>query len=76
MKAKNKEIVYSRHIRSQMKCNTSEKLNVWFQIVTAKKFKGELRICIDPPEVNKALKRKDYTLPVLEAVLHEQGTQA
>ena len=55
---------------------TLEKSNVWFQIVMAKKFQGELRICTDPPEVNKALKRKDYTLPVLEAVLHEKGTQA
>ena len=26
----------------------------------AKKFQGELGICIDPPELNKALKRKDY----------------
>ena len=76
MKAKNKEIVYSRRIRSQMKWYTSEKSNVWFQIVMGKKFQGELRICIDPRELNKALKRKDYTLPVLEAVLHEKGTQA
>ena len=42
----------------------------------AKKFQGELRISIDPPELNKAFKRKDYTLPVLEAVFHEKGTQA
>ena len=59
-----------------MKCYTSEKSNVLFQIVMAKKFQGELRISIDPPELNKAFKRKDYTLPVLEAVLHEKGTQA
>ena len=41
------------------------------QIFIAKKKQGGLQICIDPPELNKALKREHYTLPVLEDVLHE-----
>ena len=32
---------------------------------------GDLRICIDPHELNKALCREHYTLPILEDVLHE-----
>lgn len=46
------------------------------QIVVAKKKQGGLRVCIDPPELNKALKREHYTLPVLEDVLHELGQSA
>ena len=41
------------------------------QIVVAKKKNGGLRICLDPPALNKALKREHYTLPVLDDVLHE-----
>ena len=43
------------------------------QIFIAKKKQGGLRICIDPPELNKVLKREHYTLPVFEDVLHELG---
>ncbi len=43
------------------------------QIVIAKKKQGGLRSCIDPPELNKALKREHYTLPMPEDVLHELG---
>ena len=41
------------------------------QTVIAKIKQSGLRIFIDPPELNKALKREHYTLPVLEDVLHE-----
>ena len=48
------------------------------QMVASKKKKGVgggggggIRICIDLPHLNKALKREHYTLPVLEDVLHE-----
>ena len=43
------------------------------QIVIAKKKQDGLRSCIDPPELNKALKREHYTLPMPEDVLHELG---
>ena len=43
------------------------------QIVITKKKQGGLLICIDPPELNKVLKREHYTLLVLEDVLHELG---
>ena len=41
------------------------------QVVVVKKRSGALRVCIDPHELNKALQREHYTLPILEDVLHE-----
>ena len=41
------------------------------QEVFVKKRSGALRVCIDPHELNKALQREYYTLPILEDVLHE-----
>ena len=42
------------------------------QLVITKK-NGEVRVCIDPRELNKALLREHYTLPILEDTLHEFG---
>ncbi|PIK48832.1 hypothetical protein BSL78_14290 [Apostichopus japonicus] len=42
-------------------------------LVIAPKKNGDLRICIDPRELNKALQREHYTLPILEETLHELG---
>ena len=45
------------------------------QVVVVKKRSGALRVCTDTQELNKALQREHYTLPILEDVLHElQGT--
>ena len=41
------------------------------QLVLTKKKNGQIRICIDPQELNKVLLREHYTLPVLEDTLHE-----
>ena len=41
------------------------------QLVITQKRSGALRVCIDPRELNKALLREHYTLPVLEDTLHE-----
>jgi len=41
------------------------------QIVLAKKENGDLRLCIDPKELNKVLVRERYTLPTIEDKLHE-----
>lgn len=41
------------------------------QTVVAKKKNGDLRICIDPKYLNKALLRERYTMPLLDDVLHE-----
>ena len=41
------------------------------QLVLTKKKNGQICICIDPQELNKALLREHYTLPVLEDTLHE-----
>ena len=40
-------------------------------VVIATKPSGDLRICIDPKELNKALKRERYPFPVIEDVLPE-----
>ena len=32
---------------------------------------GELRVCLDPREINKALKREHYVMPILDDVLHK-----
>ena len=39
-------------------------------VATLKK-NGKLRVCIDPRELNKALLREHYVLPVLDDTLHE-----
>ena len=41
------------------------------QMVVVKKKNSKLRVCIDPCELNKALERERYPLPILEDVLHE-----
>ena len=40
-------------------------------VVIAIKPPGDLRICIDPKELNKVLKRERYPIPVIENVLPE-----
>ena len=39
----------------------------------AEKISGEIRICIDPKQLNLELKRDHYTLSVLEDILPEQS---
>ena len=41
------------------------------QLVTSEKKNGDLRVCIDPRPLNKAIKRPHYQLPVLEDILPE-----
>ena len=43
------------------------------QLVVAYKKSGDLRVCVDPKELNKALVRERFTIPVLEDQLHELG---
>ena len=43
------------------------------QLVVVPKKNGGVRVCIDPRELNKALLREHYTLPILEDTLHELG---
>ena len=43
------------------------------QLAVTQKKSGELRLCLDPRELNKSLMREHYTLPVLEETLHELG---
>ncbi|XP_064622353.1 uncharacterized protein K02A2.6-like [Lineus longissimus] len=40
------------------------------QLVLAEKKSGELRICLDPRPLNRALKREHFQLPILEDKLH------
>ena len=44
------------------------------QLVITRKKSGALRVCIDPRELNRALLREHYTLPILEDTLHELST--
>ena len=44
------------------------------QLVITRKKSGALRVCIDPRELNHALLREHYTLPILEDTLHELST--
>jgi hypothetical protein len=39
------------------------------QFVVAEKSTGKLRVCLDPAQLNKLLKRKHYHLPVIDDVL-------
>ena len=41
------------------------------QLVITQKKTGDLRVCIDPRELNRALLREHYILPVLDDTLHE-----
>ena len=43
------------------------------QICITMKKSGDMRICLDPRELNKCLIRERFTLPVLDEVLHEIG---
>jgi len=43
------------------------------QMVATPKKNGDIRICIDPRELNKALIRERFTLPILDDALHELG---
>ena len=43
------------------------------QIVVKPNKSGEIRMCLDPHELNKVLLREHYTLPVLEDILHEMS---
>ena len=45
---------------------------VWVtNVVIATKSPGDLMVCIDLKELNKALKRQRYPIPVIEDVLQE-----
>ena len=41
------------------------------QLVVATKTNGNLRVCIDPKYLNKALRREHFTMPILDDVLYE-----
>jgi len=43
------------------------------QMVATPKKNGDIRICIDPRELNKALIRERFTLLILDDALHELG---
>jgi len=69
------------HIRSALKTKLDElmSLNIikpvtepteWISsLVIVKKKSGQLRICIDPKDLNRALQRPIYAMPILEEIL-------
>ena len=49
-----------------------DKPTLWLsQLVVTYKKTGEIRICLDPHEVNKVLVREQLSLPILEDTLHQ-----
>ena len=47
-----------------------DELTDWVShLVIATKESGDLRLCLDPKQLNKALKRERYPLPIIEDVL-------
>ena len=47
-----------------------DELTDWVSnLVVATKESGDLRLCLDPKQLNKALKRERYPLPITDAVL-------
>ena len=49
-----------------------EEPTLWVsQIVIMHKKSGDLRVYLDPHELNKVIMREHYSLPILEEVLHE-----
>ena len=63
-----------RKTRKQMSyrtCGRSNRVDQPSQAVITPKKDGQVRLCIDPQELNKALKREHFTLPTLNDNLHE-----
>ena len=47
-----------------------ERLTAWFSgMVVAPKSYGKLRLCVDPTQLNKSVKRDNFPLPRLEDTL-------
>lgn len=42
-------------------------------LVTARKPNGQLRVCLDPKDLNEALKRSYYSTPTIDEILPELG---
>ena len=42
-------------------------------LVTARKPNGQLRVCLDPKDLNEALKRSHYPTPTIDGILPELG---
>ena len=51
--------------------NVDEPTSWMSSLVAVRKPNGDIRICIDPKLLNKALKRCYYQIPTLEDVLHQ-----
>ena len=48
-----------------------EEATPWMsQIVVTHKKSGDIRVCLDPHELNKCILREHFTFPILEDVLH------
>ena len=56
-------------IKEGILANVSEPTDWIFNMVEAKKSNGDLRICIDPSHLNKAIKRPRYAMSTVEDVL-------
>ena len=41
----------------------------WINSMIAERKPGKIRLCIDPKDLNKAIKRPHYPLPIIEDIL-------
>ena len=62
--------------------NRMEKLSIiekdshptdWVNIVIAEKSSGSIRVCLDPKQLNKAIKRHYYQLPTPEEIFSQMA---
>ena len=65
------ETELGRHVELGVLAPVEEPTPWVSQMVAATKKDGGIRVCIDPRELNKALQREHYTMPVLDDVLHD-----
>ena len=56
-------------IKEGILANVSESTDWISNMVAAKKSNGDLRICIDPSHLNRAIRRPRYAMPTIEDVL-------
>ena len=43
----------------------------WINVLVEKPLTGKLRVCLDPRDLNKAIKRPHYPLPTLDSITHK-----
>ena len=56
-------------VKKQAICPVKDPTDWVSSLVIVRKPNGDLRICIDPSDLNKAIRRSHYPLPTIEQIL-------